>query len=265
MILRQRGHHFAPADATSASGSYRIPLRYFQSLHSVPIRRVAEDIEPSYVLHQYVTVVHLLQALRAVTQISSSFVHSISSSSLRFVLLSFAALSFSHSFIRSFIHSGYFYSASSSPLLLRGAPDTAWIPCRSFRPKRHLQLWVKDLPKVPTWRLERDSNPRPLGRKAPNEPFIYHVLYQWATTLHRYMTLMMMGLFQKADSLAFTPAGDEMSEVVSRYLPHRQLWWTTCPRSLHSGLRLIRTNDPSVTNHRTYRYTTASLDFDMIS
>jgi len=27
----------------------------------------------------------------------------------------------------SFIHSGYFYSASSSPLLLRGAPETARI------------------------------------------------------------------------------------------------------------------------------------------
>ena len=28
-----------------------------------------------------------------------------------------------HSFIHSFIHSGYFYSASSSPLLLRGSPN----------------------------------------------------------------------------------------------------------------------------------------------
>ena len=32
----------------------------------------------------------------------------------------------------SFIHSGYFYSASSTPLLLRGAPKTARILCRSF-------------------------------------------------------------------------------------------------------------------------------------
>src|SRR6218665_479605 len=35
-------------------------------------------------------------------------------------------------FIHSFIHSGYFNSASSSPLLLRGAPGTARILCRSF-------------------------------------------------------------------------------------------------------------------------------------
>jgi len=33
-----------------------------------------------------------------------------------------------------FTHSGYFYSASTSPLLLRGAPATARILCRSFMP-----------------------------------------------------------------------------------------------------------------------------------
>ena len=37
----------------------------------------------------------------------------------------------------SLIHSAYFYNAASSPLLLRGALDTAWILCRSFMPKRH--------------------------------------------------------------------------------------------------------------------------------
>src|SRR6218665_2108986 len=63
-------------------------------------------------------------------------------------------------FIHSFIHSGYFYSTSSSPLLLRGAPDTAQILCRSSMPKCHRKLRVKDLPKVPMWRIERDSNRR---------------------------------------------------------------------------------------------------------
>src|SRR6218665_2726071 len=39
------------------------------------------------------------------------------------------------------VHSGYFYSAFSSPLLLlKGTPDTARILCRSFTPKRHRQL-----------------------------------------------------------------------------------------------------------------------------
>ena len=68
------------------------------------------------------------------------------------------------------IHSDHFYSASSNPLLLRSAPDTARILCRSFTPKRHRQLWVKDLPKVPTWRLERESNPRPSGWKLSTQP-----------------------------------------------------------------------------------------------
>src|SRR6218665_2223505 len=36
--------------------------------------------------------------------------------------------------------------------------------------------------------------------------------------------LMMMVLCPKTGSLAFTPPRDEMSEVVSHCLPHRQLW-----------------------------------------
>ena len=35
--------------------------------------------------------------------------------------------------------------------------------CQSFTPKCHRQLRVKDLPKVPTWRREWDSNLRPFG------------------------------------------------------------------------------------------------------
>src|SRR6218665_2284775 len=77
--------------------------------------------------------------------------------------------------IHSFIHSRYFYSASSSPLLLRGAPDRARILCRSFTPRRHRQLRVKDLPMVPTWRLERDSNPGPSGRQLSTLPMGHRV------------------------------------------------------------------------------------------
>ena len=35
-------------------------------------------------------------------------------------------------------------------------------------------LWARKLLKVPTWRLERDSNPRPFGRKATNLPMSHH-------------------------------------------------------------------------------------------
>src|SRR6218665_3836687 len=78
------------------------------------------------------------------------------------------------SYDNSFIHSGYFYSASSSPLLLRSAPVKARMLCRSFMLKRHRQLRVKDLTKVPTWLLERDSNPRPSDQKASTLAICHH-------------------------------------------------------------------------------------------
>ena len=77
--------------------------------------------------------------------------------------------------IHSFIHSFRpFLLRLFKPLLLGGAPDTARILCRNFTPKHHRQLWVKDLPKVPTWQLERESNPWPFGRKAPTLPKRHH-------------------------------------------------------------------------------------------
>src|SRR6218665_1846760 len=65
--------------------------------------------------------------------------------------------------LRTLIHSDHFYSAFSSSLLLRSAPDITRILCRSFTPKGHRQLRMKDLPKVLTWRIERDSKLRPSG------------------------------------------------------------------------------------------------------
>ena len=83
------------------------------------------------------------------------------------------------------MHSGYLYSASSSPLLLSVAPDTARILCRNFKPKRLRQLWVKDLHKVPTWRLEWELNPWPFGRKALTLPKRHHA----PLTSHRASTI----------------------------------------------------------------------------
>src|SRR6218665_2480035 len=83
----------------------------------------------------------------------------------RFLALLLFIHSFIHSFIYSFIHSGHFYSAPSSPLLLRGAPgySTDRPTVSEFHAEAHRQLQAKDLTKVPTWRLERQSNPRPSG------------------------------------------------------------------------------------------------------
>src|SRR6218665_2892126 len=81
-----------------------------------------------------------------------------------------AEYSFIHSFILAISiapHQVHYYSEA--------LPTTARILCRSFTPKRHRQLRVKDLLKVPTWRLERDSNPRPSGRKASTLPMCHHI------------------------------------------------------------------------------------------
>src|SRR6218665_2222199 len=75
--------------------------------------------------------------------------------------------------IHSFIH-----TISIAPLQVlyySQALPTARILCRNFPPKRQRQLRVKDVPKVPTWRLERESNPRPFGRKASTLPKRLHV------------------------------------------------------------------------------------------
>src|SRR6218665_3985889 len=74
--------------------------------------------------------------------------------------------------IHSFIYSGYFYSTSSSPLLLIGAPDTARILSRSCTPKRHRQLRVKDLSKVtrthdPSDERHTNEQPCPISPTIP--------------------------------------------------------------------------------------------------
>src|SRR6478672_2295552 len=61
------------------------------------------------------------------------------------------------------------YSAPSR-FLLRGAPDNSVDTESEFHAEAHEQLQVKDLPRVPTRRLEVDSNPQPSGCKAPNIP-----------------------------------------------------------------------------------------------
>ena len=81
-------------------------------------------------------------------------------------------ISISTSFIQSFIHSGHFYRALQGLYYSEALPTTARILYRSFGNR---QLQVKDLPKVPTWRLERESNPRPSGWKSSSQPRRHHV------------------------------------------------------------------------------------------
>jgi len=59
---------------------------------------------------------------------------------------------FAHSF-RLFLSR---FSSTLQSLLPRDVTDTARILFQSFTPKGYRQLQVNDLPKIPTWQLERD-------------------------------------------------------------------------------------------------------------
>ena len=68
------------------------------------------------------------------------------------------------------------YSAFSNPLSTtqRHSQLQLWYCVGVYTLKRNRQLWVKDLPKIPTWRLKWDSNLRPSGGKATNLPLSHH-------------------------------------------------------------------------------------------
>src|SRR6218665_219414 len=75
-----------------------------------------------------------------------------------------------------------------------------------------------------------------------------------------FLMLLMMVLCRKAGSLAFTPPGDEMSEVVSRCLPHRQLWVSNLSkvatqwREVDSNLRPFGCNAQNLPLHHGVPY-----------
>ena len=84
---------------------------------------------------------------------------------------------------QSFVHS-FIETISIAPLQVHyysEALQTQYGYCvGSLTPKHHRKLRVKDLPKVPTWRLERDSNPRPFRQNATNLPMSHHApLIKW--------------------------------------------------------------------------------------
>src|SRR5678816_3424238 len=68
------------------------------------------------------------------------------------------------------------YSAPSR-FLLRGAPEYSADTESEFHAEAHEQLRVKDLPRVPTRRLEVDSIPQPSSCKAPNIPLHHRAPY----------------------------------------------------------------------------------------
>ena len=74
------------------------------------------------------------------------------------------------SYVRYKLHFHSFIQAISiAPLLLRRSRYSRYC------------VRVKDLPKVPTWRLAWDSNLSPSGRKAPNLPMSHYAPQVWET------------------------------------------------------------------------------------
>ena len=69
-------------------------------------------------------------------------------------------------------YSRYFYSASSSLLPLRGAPDYSTDTVSQLT--RQNATGMKDLPKFPMWQLEWDSNLRPSACKTLNLPLSHN-------------------------------------------------------------------------------------------
>ena len=84
-----------------------------------------------------------MEVATGITSLDSCTVYIVFVFSLDYAWVLHDTMSYYYS-LHSFIHSNHFYSASSSPLLLRSAPDTARILCRNFTPKRLRQLRVKD-------------------------------------------------------------------------------------------------------------------------
>src|SRR6218665_4065111 len=66
--------------------------------------------------------------------------------------------------------------------------------------------------------------------------YVIHIIHY--IQLMMMMMMMMMALCPKAGSLAFTPPGDEMSEMVSRCLPHRQLSVSNLPEVTTQGRKV---------------------------
>ena len=71
--------------------------------------------------------------------------------------------------------------------------------CQSFTQKGHRQLRVKDLPRVPMWRLEWDSNWRSSGWKAPNLLMSHHALRYTPSFWTQAETLLIWQQLAKVD------------------------------------------------------------------
>jgi len=114
-------------------------------------------------------------------------------------------------------------------------------------PKRFRWLWVKDLPKVPTWQLKWDSNLRPSGLKSPNLP-LSSPHYNQACSNESSVPACLLGLFNTWKggrwTSAFVPLGDDAGLMLSNESTVKD---EHCTVSAASPKRARLKRDPSKT------------------
>ena len=110
--------------------------------------------------------------------------------------------------IHSFIPDISIYHLLKSTTTQKHSRLQHWYCVRVNMPKCYRQLWVKDLPKVPTWQLEWDLNLQPSGRNLSNLQLSHHAPRThmhlecfWVLTLKRgYIKLCMNERMNKIHS-----------------------------------------------------------------
>src|SRR5688572_30242252 len=108
------------------------------------------------------------------------------------------------------------YSAPSR-FLLRGTHDYSPDTESEFHAEAHEQLRVKDLPGVPTRRLEVDSKPQPSGCKAPNIPLHHHAPQMLGSCQQRYQCIRFyIGLWREN----LWGRGEPMSSTLAGFREH---------------------------------------------
>ena len=122
--------------------------------------------------------------------------------------------------------------------LSEALPTTAIDTVGVYTPKRYRQLQVKDFPKVPTWWLERDSNPRPSGQKASTlpmhlhaqqmSPYVLLLAIQQLACHKLFLTLVHLRFLHKIDISILVLPGCT-TYVVFRYWIYALLDWSTEP------------------------------------
>ena len=124
----------------------------------------------------------------------------------------------------------FFPDISMAPLQIqRRSRLQHWYCVGVNTPKRYRQQQENDFPKVPTWRLQWDSNLRPSGRKAPNLPLSHHNM-MLVYSLTRHSSLRFLGLFYSLSSNSYNSQTWQI-----RWISEVYVCWHTLRRETPAG------------------------------